>query len=306
LIRDIRRILVGVDCSETGDLTAGSQLAVEQAHWVASTVGAHVTLLHSTRHEEHWRAIEGAFADRPLPVDGETPRSLETQLRSLREAGIEAELALSEERAWLAIVSRVLGSDEDLVIVGKRSDPAHDGRLLGGVSQKLLRKCPCAVWVVKPDAPVHPVSILAATDLSPVGERAVAFAESISSECGAELHIVHALQLPFSVQMEGSEAQEQFLAESRSAAVAAIESQLPKPRREAVELHVGLTSPSNAILACVDRLGSDLVVMGTISRAGIAGLSVGNTAERMLGHLDCSMLTVKPADFVCPVRQAEP
>jgi universal stress protein E len=52
----------------------------------------------------------------------------------------------------------------------------------------------------------------------------------------------------------------------------------------------------------VDRLGSDLIVMGTISRAGIAGLSVGNTAERMLGHLDCSMLTVKPADFVCPVH----
>jgi len=42
-----------------------------------------------------------------------------------------------------------------------------------------------------------------------------------------------------------------------------------------------------------------------ISRAGIAGLSVGNTAERMLGHLDCSLLTVKPADFVCPVRSGE-
>jgi len=305
LIRENRRIVVGVDCSETGDLTAGSQLAVEQAHWLASVVGAHVTLLHSTRHEEHWGASEGAFTDRPMPVDGEVRRSLETQLRSLLEAGIEAELVLSEERAWLAIVSRVLGSDEDLVIVGKRSDPANDGRLLGGVSQKLLRKCPCAVWVVKPGAPVHPVSILAATDLSPVGERVLAIAESISSECGAELHIAHALQLPFSVQMEGSEAQEQFLAESRSAAVAAIESQLPKARREAAELHVGLTSPSNAILACVDRLGSDLVVMGTISRAGIAGLSVGNTAERMLGHLDCSMLTIKPADFVCPVRLEE-
>ena len=94
---------------------------------MASTVGAHVTLLHSTRHEEHWGVSEGAFTDRPMPVDGEFRRSLETALRSLREAGIEAELALSEERAWLAIVSRVLRSDEDLVIVGKRSDLAHDG-----------------------------------------------------------------------------------------------------------------------------------------------------------------------------------
>jgi universal stress protein E len=306
VIRDVRRIAVGVDGSETGELSAGSQLAVEQAQWVASTVGAHVTLLHSTRHEEHWGVSEGAFTDRRMPVDGVFQRSLETALRSLREAGIEAEIALSEERAWLAIVTRVLQFDEDLVIVGKRSDSAHDGRLLGGVSQKLLRKCPCAVWVVKPDAPAQPVSILAATDLSPVGEPVVAFAASISIECGAELHIVHALQLAFSVQLEGSEAQEQFLAESRTEAVALIESQLPKSLRDAVELHVGLTSPSNAILTCADRLKSDLVVMGTISRAGIAGLSVGNTAERMLGHLDCSMLTVKPADFVCPVRPAEP
>jgi universal stress protein E len=42
--------------------------------------------------------------------------------------------------------------------------------------------------------------------------------------------------------------------------------------------------------------------MRTISRAGIAGLAVGNTAARMLGQLDCSLLTVKPADFVCPVQ----
>jgi universal stress protein E len=306
VIRDVRRIAVGIDISETGELSAGSRLAVEQARWLASSVGAHVTLLHSTRHEEHWGVSEGAFTDRPIPVEGGSRRPLETALRSLREAGIEAELALSEERAWLAIVERVLRSDEDLVIVGKRSESAHDGRILGSVPQKLLRKCPCAVWVVKPDSRARPVGILAATDLSPVGERVVTLAASISSECGAGLHIVHALALPFSVQMEGDEAQQQFLEESRSAAVALIESQLPESLREAAELHVGLTSPSNAILAGAHRLKPDLVVMGTISRAGIAGLAVGNTAERLLGHLDCSMLTVKPAEFVCPVRLDEP
>ncbi|MBW1845421.1 MAG: universal stress protein [Deltaproteobacteria bacterium] len=305
MIQEIRRIVVGIDLSETGDLSAGSRLAVEQARWVANIAGAHVTLLHSIRCEEHWSVSEGAFADRPMPVDDGFRRSLEAALQSLREAGIEAELVLSDERAWLAIVEKVLQFGADLVIVGKRAESVHDGRLLGGVSQKLLRKCPCAVWVVKPDDTAGPVNILAATDLSPVGDRVVALAASISSECGAELHIVHALQLPLLVQMQDSESEEQFLAESRAAAVAEIESQLPEPLRGAAKLHVGLTSPSNAILACVDRLNPDLVVMGTISRAGIAGLSIGNTAERMLGHLDCSMLTVKPADFVCPVRLGE-
>jgi universal stress protein E len=305
VIRDFRRIVVGVELSEAGALSAGSQLAVAQARQLAKIGGAHVTLLHSTRREEHWSVSDGIFADRPVSADDGFRKTLETALESLRELGIEAELAFSDERAWLAIVENVLQFGTDLVIVGKRADPAHDGRLLGGVSQKLLRKCPCAVWVVKPDHSAEPVNILAATDLSPVGERVVALAASISSECGAELHIVHALDLPLSVQMQDSASEKRFLAESRAAAVAEIESRLPEPLRGAAELHVGLTSPSNAILACVDRMNPDLVVMGTISRAGIAGLSVGNTAERMLAHLDCSLLTVKPADFVCPVRSDE-
>ena len=66
-------------------------------------------------------------------------------------------------------------------------------------------------------------------------------------------------------------------------------------------LHVGRTSPSHAILECVDRLHPDLVMMGTVSRGGIAGLLLCNTAERMLGRLGCSILAVKPDDFVCPI-----
>jgi nucleotide-binding universal stress UspA family protein len=42
--------------------------------------------------------------------------------------------------------------------------------------------------------------------------------------------------------------------------------------------------------------------MGTIARAGIPGVITGNTAERLLPSIPCSMLAVKPADFVSPVR----
>lgn len=46
----------------------------------------------------------------------------------------------------------------------------------------------------------------------------------------------------------------------------------------------------------------DLIVMGTVSRAGIAGLLIGNTAEKVLRRVDCSMLTVKPEGFISPVK----
>ena len=67
-------------------------------------------------------------------------------------------------------------------------------------------------------------------------------------------------------------------------------------------VHVGKNSPSLAIREAVEHLHPDLLVMGTVSRGGIAGFLVGNTAEKLLDQVDCSMLTVKPRDFVCPVE----
>jgi nucleotide-binding universal stress UspA family protein len=55
------------------------------------------------------------------------------------------------------------------------------------------------------------------------------------------------------------------------------------------------------IPALVRDLGADLVVMGTVARTGISGLLMGNTAEMILTQIDCSVLAVKPQEFVSPV-----
>ena len=46
----------------------------------------------------------------------------------------------------------------------------------------------------------------------------------------------------------------------------------------------------------------DLLVMGTVSRGGIAGLLIGNTAEKVLPKIRCSVITTKPAGFITPVK----
>jgi nucleotide-binding universal stress UspA family protein len=46
----------------------------------------------------------------------------------------------------------------------------------------------------------------------------------------------------------------------------------------------------------------DLIIMGTISRAGIAGLLIGNTAEKVLRKVDSSILVIKPEGFITPVK----
>ena len=60
--------------------------------------------------------------------------------------------------------------------------------------------------------------------------------------------------------------------------------------------------PETALQQLVAAEGVDVLVMGTVARGGLDGLLIGNTAERMLRTLTCSILAVKPDDFVSPVR----
>lgn len=54
-----------------------------------------------------------------------------------------------------------------------------------------------------------------------------------------------------------------------------------------------------------ERLGVDLVVMGTLGRTGVAGFFIGNTAEMVLEQLKCSVLAIKPPGFVSPVAMGD-
>ncbi len=58
----------------------------------------------------------------------------------------------------------------------------------------------------------------------------------------------------------------------------------------------------NLIPALAAAREVSLIVMGTVCRSGVAGLLIGNTAEKVLHQVDCSVLTVKPEGFITPVN----
>jgi universal stress protein E len=297
-----RRIVVGVALTCDDGLGAGTRRALLRARQIAEETGAHLSLVHSTRADERWDSRQGNFVHVADRVADEAHERLAGTLSDLEGSGIDAELVLSSEPAELAIIRRVLGEGADLAIVGKRAEARHDARRLGSVSMKLLHQCPCPVWVEKAEEAGPLGTIVAATDLTPVGLRVVHLAGALAVRFGAALHVVHAFQMPLDVQIGGPKTEEEFVArmrrETTERVAAQLEGVLP---REKAGIHVGLTSPTRAVLEAVERLDPDLVVLGSVSRGGIAGLLIGNTAERLLGRLDCSILTVKPEDFVCPV-----
>ena len=55
------------------------------------------------------------------------------------------------------------------------------------------------------------------------------------------------------------------------------------------------------ILVAVDSRQDKHPVMGTIARTGLTGALLGNTAEKVVDRIECSVLAVKPDGFVSPV-----
>lgn len=303
-MQKIQDILVSLDLQRRSQsLTPGSRRAVDVALALAPRIDAGVVLMHATAEDEHWDEESGDYVVVPGGLTTAGREKLEAVEKEFRDIGIETSLETPFETAWLAIVRRVVNDSIGIVICGKRNYPKATGSPIGSVSTKLVRNCPCAVWAVKAGADPIPRRILAATDASEVGARVVRYSGFLAEQLEAELHVVHAIQLPMTVQVKGVETEHEYERRRAAELIEIFEGQLSEGGYQGDAVYeLGITAPTSAIMKVNERYDPDLVVMGTIGRAGIAGAMVGNTAERLLERLDCSLLTLKPDDFVCPVE----
>ena len=73
-------------------------------------------------------------------------------------------------------------------------------------------------------------------------------------------------------------------------------------RVDADNVYLGKGDVSEVVSALIRRNNIDLVVMGTVARSGVSGIIIGNTAEKILDRMECSVLALKPSNFVCPVK----
>ena len=67
-------------------------------------------------------------------------------------------------------------------------------------------------------------------------------------------------------------------------------------------LHLEEGSAGKVVPELAKKIGAELMVLGTIGRSGISGYLIGNTAENILSQINCSVLAIKPKDFICPIK----
>ena len=178
--------------------------------------------------------------------------------------------------------------------------------LIGSTGMKLLRKCPCPVWVTQPQPDQQIKSIMVAHDLHPVGDLAMELGCSMAQLHDAQLHVLHAAdywRFDFELSPDASAAKKD---EYRQQADEHIAVQLTTcDLAQPAQSHIVTEAPDLAIRDHIERHDVQLLVMGTVARTGIPGLITGNTAEKVLPWIPCSVLAVKPAGFKSPITLNE-
>jgi len=247
----------------------------------------------------------------------EEQRSLEQFVAAIRHAGIQVNGKTMYGTPFLEIIQEVLRSQHDLVMITADGRGGLKEMLFGNTTMHLMRKCPCPVWVIKPGQIKRFNRILAAVDLVPddmvriaLNTKIMELSTSLARLGQSELVIVHAWTMFGESALRSgrsgisNEAVERLLRETQDAHRQWLIELLQQHPLEGLKCEVYLLKgEAGTLIPELARAKAiDLIVMGTVSRAGIAGLLIGNTAEKVLHRVDCSMLTVKPEGFITPVK----
>lgn len=285
---------------------------VDQIRDLASAHEAHVELVHVVDGPSHhvW------FGDDDDPWDhvvcNERQEQLEEVAERLRADGRSVHCTVPAGPPHIELIRHVHRTRCDLLYIVDEPPGRGEERSFGPTTKKLLRKCPAPVWAARLGSTGHPRRVLVALDLQPSGDDAERPNQRMLDACrrvagpstdvillhvwnvwGEELLRSRMSEVDFIRAMDHARGQHQHALDAWTARFETAGLR-PDARLERGEARTMLPR-------LVDHFAPDLVIMGTLCRTGLPGLIIGNTAERILNRLACSVLTVKPEDFVSPV-----
>lgn len=237
---------------------------------------------------------------------------------SLRKRGLTVKNRVLVGRTSEELIRQVLRGKHDVVLREAKGARSRRPGFFGMTAMELLRKCPCPVWLINSshEGPVR--RVLAAVDTNPekvrnpeFDEQILRLAQAVAGMFDARLDVLHVWSIygerivrDYMKTNEFHSLEQAMHREHGECLHELVRKVGLSPESDQVHLIRG--DAAAEIPAFVTAHEVDLLVMGTLARSGVAGLLMGNTAEIILNQLQCSVLTLKPAGFVTPVKRAAP
>lgn len=263
-----------------------------------------------------WSASAKAQKLYAAQMDGRRQR-LEELVAQAHKKGIEASIEVRYGKPHIEIIRDAMTTGADLVIVNDEPVRRDGKRGFGTVTMKLLRFCPCPVLAKRDLRKFKHRAILAAVDLENVADESglnhdiLAMAATLARRAEGQVTLFHAWALwgaGLLSSQGGMQPEElrQLADDLKRGREQQAKDLVAAPDLKGLDIHVELQQGEvrRLLPSVVAEKKIDIVVMGTVSRSGIAGFVMGNTAERILNELPCSVLAVKPKGFRTPIEPA--
>jgi universal stress protein E len=215
------------------------------------------------------------------------------------------------------VIRQVQRDGHDLLIKAPRAGKGLTAQALGSTDMHLLRKCPCPVWIDRPQR-AHPYrTLLVAVDptdplAGDLSRLILDLATALAAREQAALQVVHVWCLRGEALLRGGWAGidpadiEALLAGTERGHREALDRVLAQYGMTAADPNVHLVKGEAATVidALAEELRADLILMGTLGRTDVPGLFISSTAEEVLRTTRTSVLALKPSGFASPVLVA--
>jgi nucleotide-binding universal stress UspA family protein len=244
----------------------------------------------------------GATAAGP-PIPAGLREALEARLAPVHAAHLPLSTHVREGGAAREILAYADEGDVDLIVMGSHGRSGFQRLLLGSVTDTVLRKARCPVLTVchagEPSGAEGPPfrRILCPVDLQPASEHALRFALSLAEDADAEITLLHVIE-PFfeeEIAKRTHVAVEDYRRFLETQLIARLGKFIPAEATEACRPRevVRMGWPWEEITRLAKESATELIVMGLHGGRGpVDRLVFGSTAQQVLRHAECPVLTI--------------
>lgn len=281
-----RKILLATDLSSRGDraLDRAAQLARQ---WEAQL---HIVHVIDRRSASLSQAADFLSSWRRSP---DTSLAIQSRIRrDLREEVDQLKIHVEEGETAEVILDLVAREGCDLIVLGVGSDSFSARRVLGSNVERLVRRSPVSVLVVKSRPSGTYRHILIGTDFTEESRYGLEMAAR--SFPNSRFTVMHAFEMPYGGILSDAALSRDFAAMEQKAIVEFVrDAALGDQVRSQIRTIIEHGSPDLMLCRYVEEEQADLTVIGAYGRGLLFHLLIGGNAPRIVDWVPSDILLVR-------------
>jgi nucleotide-binding universal stress UspA family protein len=283
------------------DFSRGAAAAIDRAGWLP--LGVRPTLhVANVMPADVPHKLKKQLTDRVKEELAAATAKLSTAVEKRTGQRVKILPAVLRGEPFVEIIRYARRQGVGLIVIGRHGRRAVRDLFIGSTAERVVRNGDIPVLLANRPASRPYLRPLAAVDFSDTSRRVVELALALTETETRSMTLLHAYEVPFEGVVSWSWSERvmaEYRRECEEAAAGAAKQFLTVLDALDVPVRVVVRpgDPRNVIAGELPRRRSDLVVVGTHARSGLAHTLLGSVAEWVIRSARCDVGVTRPARF---------